>query len=109
MKSVLCALLVLSLSGCFASKPKIEERVVYRDRPVTVYMPVPVERTPPAALRAAVQTSAAIQWLSPLDESVSVCLSSEGAQALREFTWNLLIRIEAWKAWAEPAKQPETL
>jgi hypothetical protein len=84
------------LSGCGLLTPR--ERIVYRDRPVEVQVPIPVFRTPPAALVAPLPRPV-LHWQPPSDEA-QICLINEDARALRHMTWAWSQRDKAWRVWA---------
>lgn len=81
------------LSAC----APVQERVVYRDRPVEVLVPVVQSPAVPLYLRAEVPRPA-LRW----EATGAVCLSDADAARLRDAAFQWLTRIDAWEAWATP-------
>lgn len=96
-RSMLPALLLI-LAGCAAQEPR--KRLVHRDRPVDVDIPVTVDRVPPQELLEPVGPAERIQWIAPTAEGASACLTVQGAETLRAGVWSWQRRIEAWQTWA---------
>lgn len=82
------------MAGCGS----VEERIVYRDRPVEVAVPVPTMPDVPEGLTREVFRPE-LQW-SPPGPDAPVCLSNADAKVLRTATWGWLRRIEAWERWS---------
>jgi len=76
-----------------------ETRIIYRDNPIEVRVPVPVMPAVPDELAASVPPPPVI-WLAPTAEGAAVCLSDEDATLLRGGVWRWLRRIDAWEQWA---------
>ena len=97
----LAALLVgaVFLSGC---APEVRERIVYRDRPVEVKVPMAVmPEVPPYLQRDVFRPQ--LQWQAPGPDA-PVCLSNADAEILRTAVWGWLTRLEAWERWAAPTE-----
>jgi hypothetical protein len=69
-------------------------------RLVRVEVPVAYRLRPPEALMQDAPRPA-VDWLSPLDPEAGVCLSGDGARALRGYIVDLEGRLRIWQSWAE--------
>lgn len=94
------------LAGCGPKQvpPKIIiEKIV---ETVTVSVPTPVARVPPAELVAPLHPALPV-FVSPAEPEASSALTADGERLLRGLLEELLTRIAAWEAWATtPEKEP---
>lgn len=95
-------LFVVGVVGCGKAPPVLTPTVVRVVETVTVNVPVPVERVPPAELLAPL-TPPLPTFVPPAHPGASSALTAEGERLLRALINDLLARIAAWEAWAREA------
>lgn len=96
----LTIIMMMVLGGCAhdrAPEPMVEVR--------EVRVPVPVRATPPAELLAPLDPPPPT-FVAPSDPRASSALTPEGERALKLLVFDLVSRLDAWRAWAAaPAMQ----